>query len=117
MRESISRALKVYMQRIGTIPQIRTRLHPTWYVAFVLTIWVIVTQLPEDNPLWERIIFGAAGTLLFFIVVNIRQFLINLVTVLTGVPLRNVTLFVFGGGSQVPRNVTRPVLELVIAVT
>lgn len=99
----------------GSVLHVRTRVDLTWYVAFVLLIFVIVTQFPEDYPLWQRIAFGTAGIGVFFVTLSIRQFLLTLLAIRAGIPIKNVTLFVFGGAARIPGDVTHPALELTMA--
>ena len=101
---------------LGRFLGIRIRLHYTWLVAFVLIIAAVVTQFPEAYPLWQRIILGIAASLLFFMSVSIREFAINFMAISKGMPVKSVTLFVFGGVSQITKEATLPVLELLMAL-
>jgi len=94
---------------------IRLRLHYTWSVAFILITAVVVTQFPESYPLWQRIILGIAASLLFLATVSIRQLILNFVAIRRGIPVKNVTLFVFGGVPQTTERAALPVLELLVA--
>ncbi len=95
--------------------RVRTRMHSSWYPAFLVLVWALVTQLPGGRALWQGIIYAVAGVLLFVVVMNLRQFVLNLLAVLIGMPLKNVTVFVFGGSSRVPKDATSPALELTMA--
>jgi len=96
---------------------IRIQLHYTWYIAFLLITVIVVTQFPEAYPLWQRIILGITASLLFFTAVSIREFALSFLSVRRGIPLKRVTLFVFGGVSHTTKEATLPVLELLLAVT
>lgn len=102
---------------LGRIFGIRLKLHYTWLVALLLITATIVTQFPEAYPLWQRIVLGIAASLLFFASVGIRELVVSFVALSKGVPLRSLTLFVFGGVSQIAREATFPILELLMAVT
>ena len=99
----------------GRILGIRIRLHYTWAVAFVLITAVVVTQFPEAYPLWQRIVLGIAASLLFFIAVSIREFVLSVIALSKGIPVKRVTLFSFGGVSQIAKEATLPILELLVA--
>ena len=101
---------------LGRISGIRVRLHYTWSVVSVLIIALVVTQFPEAYPLWQRIILGIAAILLIFTAVSIREFALSLMAISKGIPVKGVTLFVFGGVSQIPKEATLPTLELLVAV-
>jgi len=94
---------------------VRLRLHPTWAVAFILIIAMVVTQFPEAYPVWQRIILGIAASLLFFIAVSFREIILNFLAINRGIPLQRVTLFAIGGLPQIPKGDTRPILELLMA--
>jgi len=100
----------------GRILRVRIRLHYTWAIAFVLITAVVVTQFPEAYPLWQRIALGIAASLLYFIAVYIREFVLSLVALGKGIPVKRVTLFSFGGVSRIAREATLPILELLLAV-
>ncbi len=93
---------------------VRLRLHPTWAVAFILIIAMVVTQFPEAYPFWQRIILGVAASLLFFIAVGFREVVLNFLAINRGIPLQRVTLFAIGGLPQIPKGDTRPLLELLM---
>jgi Zn-dependent protease len=96
---------------------IRLRLHPTWAVAFILIIAMVVTQFPEAYPFWQRIILGVAASLLFFIAVGLREVVLNFLAINRGIPLQRVTLFAIGGLPQIPKGDTRPLLELLMGTS
>ena len=51
--------------RFARFFSVRVRLHPTWYVAVVLVTGILVTQYTGYSALWQRILLGLAGSLLF----------------------------------------------------
>jgi CBS domain-containing protein len=101
--------------RLGWMLGVRLRLHPTWAIAFLLIIAIVVTQFPEAYPFWQRIILGVAASLLFFVAVSIREVTLNFLALHRGIPVKRVTLFAFGGVSQIAKEDTLPVLELLLA--
>jgi CBS domain-containing protein len=96
---------------------VRLRLHPTWAVAFILIIAMVVTQFPEAYPVWQRLILGVAASLLFFIAVGFREVVLSFLAINRGIPLQRVTLFAIGGLPQIAKGDTRPLLELLMATT
>lgn len=96
---------------------IRVRLHYTWLIAFLLIIVDLVTHYSEAYPLWQRIVIGISAALLVFISVNIREFIVIFIAAIKGIAVRSFTLFVFGGVNRVTKEATRPVLELLLALT
>ncbi len=100
---------------LGRIFGVSIQLHYTWALALILITAIMVTQFPSAYPLWQRISLGIVTSLLFFMSVSIREFVISLTAISRGIPLKRTTLFVFGGISQISKESTRPVLELLIA--
>ncbi|MBA7504239.1 putative zinc metalloprotease Rip3 [subsurface metagenome] len=101
---------------LGRIFGVRVRLHYTWLAAIVLITAAVVTQFSTAYPLWQRIMLGIAASLLFFIAITIREFVLSFIATSKGTPVKRVTLFVFGGVSQIAKEDTLPSLELLLAV-
>lgn len=101
----------------GRIFGVNIRLHYTWALAFALITAIMVTQFPEALPLWQKVVLGLVTSLLFLIAVSIRSFIISLIAINRGIPVKRITLFVFGGGAEISKEATRPILELLIAAT
>lgn len=100
---------------LGHVLRSRIRLHYTWFLAFLLIIVIVATQYPEAYFLWRRLLLGVAASLLFWAAISIRQVALSLV-LWRRMPLGNVTLFVFGGVPAIPKEATKPVLELLLGV-
>ena len=103
--------------KLGRISGIRVRLHYTWFVAFVLITAIVFTQFPETYPFWQRIILGIAACVLFFTAISIRELALTFTASRRGIPVKSVTLFVFGGVSQIAKEATLPIFELLLATT
>jgi Zn-dependent protease len=108
--------------RIGGVPhprqffRVSLRLHPGWAIAFIVITAVVVTQFPEAYPLWLRVALGITAVLLFFAAVGIREVALNHLAISRGMPPKRVTLFAFGGVSQIAEEETLPVLELLMGM-
>jgi Zn-dependent protease/predicted transcriptional regulator len=100
----------------GRIFGVSIRLHYSWVLAFGLITAIMVTQFPESYLLWQRIALGLFTSLLFLVAVSIRSLIIGLVAIKRGIPVKRITLFVFGGGADISQESTHPVLELLLAV-
>jgi CBS domain-containing protein len=95
---------------------IRMRVHPTWFPTVVLITAILVTQYPGYYPLWERILLGLLGSLLFLIIIIVIGILTNLAAILSNIQVRNATLFIFGEVIIVPEDGLRPEHEVIIAL-
>lgn len=102
--------------KLGQILGVRIRLHYTWLAAIILMAAAVTTQFSVVYPLWQRIILGIAASLLFFAAIAIREFVLSFTATSKGITVRRVTLFVFGGVSQIAKDTTRPSLEVLLAV-
>jgi Zn-dependent protease len=86
-------------------------------LAFGLITAIMVTQFPEAYPLWQRVALGIVTSLAFLLAISLRSFIISLIVINRGVPVKRITLFVFGGGAEITKEATRPVIEVLIAAT
>jgi len=75
-----------------------------------------VLYFPGDYPTVERIAFGILTSVLFFASIIIHELAHSVLAIRNGIAVREITLFVFGGISQVTKEATRPNAELLIAV-
>lgn len=105
--------------RIGRLLGIPLQVNFSWFIIFTLvTVSLIAGQFPAAYPLWDKstyIVIGIATSLLFFASVIAHELAHSIVARLLGVPVRSITLFVFGGVAQLSRDVTIPAGELVMA--
>jgi len=103
--------------RLGQIFSVRVRLHYTWIIAFFLVIAIMVTHFSGTFPLWQRMLLGVAAGLLFLLSISIREFILRFLTISKGMPVRHITLYVFGGVHHLTTEVALPSLDLLVAVT
>jgi len=101
---------------LGKIFGIPLRLHYTWFIIFALVTTSLVFYFPGDYPTVERIAFGILTSILFFASIIIHELAHSILAIRNGIPVKEITLFVFGGISQITKEATRPNTELLIAV-
>lgn len=101
---------------LGQFFRVSLRLHSGWAIAFIVITAAVVTQFPEAYLLWLRIVLGIAAVLLFFAAVGIREVILNFLALSRGMPEKRITLFIFGGVSQIAEEETLPVLEVLLAM-
>jgi len=102
---------------LGRFFGIGIRLHYTWLIFFILATAMVVTQFPESYPLWQRSFFGIAAGLLFFISISFRELILILLATAKGIAIKRVTLFVFGGVTQMTKESNQPGLDLLVAIS
>lgn len=103
---------------LGRVLGIPLRLHYTWFFVFVLITAWLVAYLPMPGPyiLWHRIVLGVAASLLVFVSITAHELAHSLVAVKNGMPVKGITLFVFGGVSQIAKEASRPSTEILVAI-
>lgn len=105
---------------IGRIFGIDIRLHYSWFFIFALVTWVLAsTTFPAAYPEWSTataIITGLITSLLFFISLLAHELMHSVVAQRSGIPVKSITLFVFGGVSQITREPDRAGMEFKIAL-
>ena len=104
---------------LGRVFGIPLRLHYTWFVIFALvTVSLVVNPLvePPYPPIAQRIILGILTSLLFFASIVTHELAHSILAIRNNIPVKEITLFVFGGVSQITKEATHPRAELSIAV-
>jgi len=97
---------------LGKIFGIQVRLHYTWFIIFLLVTFTLV------NPHWSQWlswVIGIITSLLFFASVLAHELAHSLVGRVNGVPVKSITLFIFGGVAQMTREATKASAELKMA--
>src|SRR5438477_665657 len=111
MRASIS---------IGRIFGIEVRIHATWLLAFAFVTWGLANGyfrfVAPRQGLGLPLVLGAISALLLFGSVLVHEFSHSLVARALGMRVRNITLFIFGGVSNIGGEATSARNEFLIAV-
>ncbi len=83
---------------------IRVRIDQSWFIAFLLFAWIISTAyLPLQVPDYSRFtywVFGTLSSLALFGCVLLHELGHCVVARRLGIPVRQITLFIFGGVSE-----------------
>ncbi|MFN2433191.1 MAG: site-2 protease family protein [Gemmatimonadota bacterium] len=104
--------------RFGRLFGIEIGAHVSWLVILVLVTMSVVAHFGLTQPEWSRVTRWAAGlvtSILFFGSVVAHELAHSLVARRFGVPVRSITLFLFGGLAQIESEPKRPAHELWIA--
>lgn len=109
----------------NTIPLFRlggiaVGVHVSWLIAFALVTWSIamgfVPQvLPHIDPL-EAWVIGAFAAVLLFASVLVHELAHSFVAISRGLPVHSITLFLFGGVSNLTAEPKDPRTEFLIAI-
>lgn len=105
---------------LGAIFGITISVDPSWLVIFLLVVWNLSLELlPAINPvwpLWFSFILGIAVSLLFFSSVLVHELAHSVVAKARGLPISRITLFIFGGVSNLDREPNTPLTEFIMAI-
>lgn len=106
--------------RIGRLFGITIEIHFTWLIIFGLILYavtggVLQAEVPQasTSELWA---IGIIATLMFFGSLILHELAHSLVANHTGADVSRITLFVFGGVSQMTREPESPRQEFAIAI-
>jgi len=105
---------------IGRISGIEIRLHYSWFLIFGLVTWALASNyFPSAYPSWSlmtRVIAGIITSFFFFSSVLAHELMHSLVSQRQGVPVQAITLFIFGGVSQITEEPKTPKDEFRMAI-
>jgi Zn-dependent protease/CBS domain-containing protein len=93
--------------RVGRVRGIRIQVHYTWIVIFALLSVSLVANFRATQPEWsEGATYAAAvsGVLLFFGSILLHELGHSLVAMARGIPVRSITLFIFGGVAELEKD-------------
>ena len=90
----------------------------SWIFVFILFIYLLQGQFSQSQAWDAPQIWSTAlvTTVLFFLSVVAHELSHSLLAVRKGIPVIGITLFVFGGVSQLSHEARRPMTEFLIAV-
>lgn len=105
---------------LGRIFGIQFRIHYSWFFIFVLiTVSLSWQYFPVAYPQWSTPTYwltGVATSLLFFSSVVAHELAHSLVGRANGIPVKSITLFLFGGVAHMTREATRHGAEFRMAL-
>ncbi|MDD5082289.1 MAG: site-2 protease family protein [Dehalococcoidales bacterium] len=106
--------------KIGRIAGIEISVHYTWILAFLLFTWLLASAFfPQSYPNWSAAAYwitGALAALLLFISVLIHEIAHSLVAKARGLPVKGITLFIFGGVSNIESEPDKPKVEFAMSI-
>lgn len=105
--------------RIGRVFGIDLRIDPSWLLIFMLLVWSLSSTFAAWHPEWTgwtSLTVASIAALLFFGSVLFHELAHSLAAKAYGLPVRDITLFMFGGVSNIEREPPSPGAELAIAI-
>jgi Zn-dependent protease len=105
---------------LGRVFGIPVRLDPSWFLIFVLTTWTLaVSYFPGEFEDWPRVqywVVGAVTAVLFFASVVLHELGHSVLALRFKIPVRSITLYIFGGVAQIGAEPPSAVAEFWIAI-
>ncbi len=104
---------------LGKLFGIQFRLHYTWFVIFFLITvslsWQVFPYSYPEWPMWLHWVIGVTTSLLFFASVLAHELAHSLVARAHGIPVKSITLFIFGGVSLITKEAKKARAEMLMA--
>jgi len=105
--------------RVGRLFGITIRIDWSWILIFTLVTWNLRTVFAQVHPEWgSRLAWATAflAAILFFGSVLAHELAHSLVARSQGIPVRSITMFLFGGVSNIQREPSSPWAEFLITI-
>ena len=106
--------------RLGSIRGIEIGVHYNWLLIFFLVAWSLAMgYFPQSYPGWTQLVYwttGVIASILLFVSVLLHELAHSFVAQARGLPVRSITLFIFGGVSNIVREAENPRTEFAMAV-
>ncbi|GIV98111.1 MAG: peptidase M50 [Herpetosiphonaceae bacterium] len=105
--------------RIGRLFGINLIIDWSWLLIFLLVTWNLTVGFAQIHPDWSwtlRVGAAVVAALLFFASVLVHELAHSLVAQSQGLPVRNITLFLFGGVSNIQKEPPSAKAEFLIAI-
>lgn len=106
--------------RVARLAGIDINIHFSWLLIVALLSWTLADGVfPDHYKEWSTTAYwlvGVAAAVLLFVTVLIHELAHALVAIRRGVPVPRITLFIFGGVSQLARQPETARTEFAIAV-
>jgi Zn-dependent protease len=105
--------------RFGTIFGIPVGINYSWFIVFVLITMSLTTQFTNMHPDWsfrEHLFLGIATSMLFFVSVLLHELGHSVVALHYRIPVKAITLFIFGGVASIGSEPEKPMHEFWIAI-
>ena len=107
--------------RLGRIMGIEIGIHLSWLIIFALLTWSLAAAyFPQLYPGWSTQTYwglGILSSLLLFASVLAHELGHSFVAIRRGIPVKSITLFIFGGAARITKEAETPSSELFMAVT
>ncbi len=105
--------------RLGRVLGIPIEINISWVLVFLLLTYLLAGQFDDTRlrwPLVQRWGVAMITVVLFFLSVLAHELSHSVMALSKGIPVRGITLFIFGGVSRLDREPQRPLTEFIVAL-
>jgi Zn-dependent protease len=105
--------------RLGKFFGINVNIDWSWLLIFTLVTWSLASTFRQVHPEWtgfNQLALALVAALLFFLSVLAHEIAHSLVANARGHPVRSITMFLFGGVSNIQKEPTTPWNEFIITI-
>lgn len=105
--------------RIARLFGIEIKLDWSWLLILMLIVWNLTSAFSQAHPDWGMLFsvsMGLLAAILFFLSVLLHELAHSLVAKSQGIPVSDITLFLFGGVSNIREEPKSPGSEFMMAV-
>jgi Zn-dependent protease/CBS domain-containing protein len=107
----------IILFRVNGIP---VGLDPSWFLVFALITWALsISYFPDEFKNWSRLQYwsvAAVTSILFFVCVMLHELGHSLVALKYKMPVKSITMYIFGGISEINAEPTSATQEFVISL-
>ena len=104
---------------MGRVFGIPIEVNVSWILVFLLLTYLLAGQFDDSRLRWsttQRWSVAMITVVLFFLSVLAHELSHSVMALSKGIPVRGITLFIFGGVSRLDREPNRPLTEFVVAL-
>jgi Zn-dependent protease len=105
---------------LGKVLNIPVNVDYSWFLIFILLTWSLaISYYPSEFQQWPTAwywILGAITTIMLFVSVLLHELGHSIVALRYKIPVRNITLFIFGGVAQIASEPPTAISEFWIAI-
>jgi len=105
---------------IGKVFDVEIGIHYSWIFVAALVVWSLaVGYFPQQFPDWPNATYwitASIASLLLFLSVLAHELAHSVVAMRRGMPVEGITLFIFGGVSNITEEAKRPSDELLMSI-
>jgi Zn-dependent protease/predicted transcriptional regulator len=105
--------------KLGSIFGVPIGLNFSWFLTFGFFILILAVRVyPDifpDSGAWLYWVMAVVSGVLFFASILTHEMAHSLIAKAYGIPVKGITLFIFGGVSQITKEATRPLAEFIMA--